>query len=183
MRSNCILTLIFLMFAVFPTVTLGGNDESADSIEQDKIHPFDKLIGTWDATQSIRNRDGSWTVQKKQYKWKFYPILEGEAVQDDWIVVDSTGRELTTGTNIRISNSEENRWYMAWIDKTHRRLATFTAVYENGKIIMDGTNAQGRHIHNTFYNISEKSFEWKQEWTFDEGKSWVEVARIKCIQR
>ncbi len=183
MRSNCILTIMFLVLAVFSVQTVAGNNESADSIGQDKIKPFDKLIGTWNATQSIRNRDGSWTVQEKQYKWKFYSILEGEAVQDDWIVVDSTGRERATGTNIRIFNSEEHQWHMAWIDKTHRRLATFAAVYENGNIIMDGTNAQGRHIHNIFYNITEKSFEWKQEWTFDEGKSWVEVARIKCTKR
>jgi hypothetical protein len=45
---------------------------------------------------------------------------------------------------------------------------------------MDGTNASGRHIKNTFFNISENEFNWKQEWTFDDGKSWVEVTKIHC---
>ena len=67
---------------------------------------------------------------------------------------------------------------MAWIDKTNRRLATFTAVNENGTVKMEGTNARGRHIKNTFYNFSENEFDWKQEWSFDEGETWVVVAEI-----
>ena len=64
--------------------------------------------------------------------------------------------------------------------ETNRRLATFTALNENGAVIMDGTNASGRHIKNTFFNISENEFDWKQVWTFDDGKSWVEVTKIHC---
>ncbi|MCG6914063.1 hypothetical protein LJE86_09120, partial [bacterium BMS3Abin03] len=102
---------------------------------------------------------------------------------DDWISIDSLNRRKAVGTNIRIYNSEDKLWYMAWIDKTHRRLATFTATNESGNIVMDGTNSNGRHIHNTFYNIKQDTFDWKQEWTFDEGKSWVEVARIHCVRK
>lgn len=87
------------------------------------------------------------------------------------------------GTNIRIYNAEEKQWHMAWIDKNNRRLATFTAVYEDGKIIMSGRNAQGRQIRNTFYNITSNEFDWQQEWTFDEGKTWVAVSKIHCTRK
>lgn len=155
------------------------NDKSNTKVGKDVIKPFDKLIGTWEIKQSIRNQDGTWEEKTEKHKWKFYTILNGEAIQDDWITVESEGKEFTTGTNIRIFNSEENQWYMAWIDKTNRRTAVFTAKNENGNVIMEGANPTGRQVRNTFYNISENNFNWKQEWTFDNGQNWVEVVRIK----
>lgn len=142
-----------------------------------------KLAGTWDAEQSFLNRDGTWKEEKKYSIWKWYYILDGHAIQDDWIAVDSLNKRTIVGTNIRIFNREENKWHMAWIDKTNRRLATFTAVNENGNIIMDGTNAQGRRIKNTFFNISRNEFGWKQEWTFDGGNTWTVVTKMHCTRK
>ncbi|MCB0289711.1 MAG: hypothetical protein KDH97_05580 [Calditrichaeota bacterium] len=187
MRRELMIPALCLWCFVFATAIGAGEPfdgeaglgAPADTVSSGPIAPFDRLLGTWEVTQSILNQDGSWSVKPQKYRWKFYPILEGEAVQDDWIVVDSTGQETVAGTNIRIFNPEENQWHMAWIDKTVRRTAVFTAKNEDGKVLMEGTNAKGRHIRNTFYNISENSFEWQQEWTFDEGQSWVAVARIR----
>jgi hypothetical protein len=141
-----------------------------------------QLVGTWSIEQSFINNDGTWSDNKRKAKWKWYYILYGHAIQDDWITFDSLDNEIVTGTNIRIYNPEEKQWYMAWIDKTNRRLATFTAVNDSGKVIMDGTNAKRRHIKNTFFNISENEFDWKQEWTFDEGKSWIVVSKIHGVR-
>jgi hypothetical protein len=116
-------------------------------------------------------------------EWRWYYILDGHAIQDDWFSVDSTNNLQWVGTNIRIYNPEENQWHMAWIDKTNRRLGTFTATYENGTIIMKGTNTKGRQIKNIFSNITKKTFDWTQQWTFDGGKSWVEVTKIRCTRK
>lgn len=141
-----------------------------------------QLAGTWNATQSILNRDGSWGDEKHAI-WKWYYILDGHAIQDDWITIDSLNNQSIAGTNIRIYNPEEKEWHMAWIDKTNRRLAAFTAINENGTIIMEGTNAKGRQIKNIFFNITDNEFDWKQEWTFDEGATWVEVVKIHCKRK
>lgn len=188
MKSTRFLKFLLAMLSMSGmTVMMGGElpdgeaaqTTPADTAAQSPIAPFDQLLGTWEVAQSIRNQDGSWSEKPQKYKWKFYPILEGEAVQDDWIVVDSTGQETVAGTNIRIFNPEENQWHMAWIDRTVRHTAVFTAKNVDGKVLMAGTNARGRNIRNTFYNITENSFDWQQEWTFDEGQSWVAVARIR----
>lgn len=143
---------------------------------------FGQFVGTWKAEQTIIGKEGSWNGKKTKALWRWYYILEGQAVQDDWISIDSLNQRKAVGTNIRIYNPDEKRWYLAWIDKTNRRLATFTATSDSGQIVMDGTNAQGRHIHNVFYNIKKDTFDWNQEWTFDEGKSWVAVAKINCVR-
>jgi len=165
--------------------------ENEDDFQIGKLNPeappetklMGQLAGSWDAEQTIIGKDGTWNGRKSKAIWRWYYILDGHAIQDDWISIDSLNRKKAVGTNIRIYNPDDKLWYMAWIDKTHRRLATFTATNESGNIVMDGTNSNGRHIHNTFYNIKQDTFDWKQEWTFDEGKSWVEVARIHCTRK
>ena len=96
-----------------------------------------QLAGVWDAEQTIVAKDGSWNGKKTKAIWRWYYILDGQAVQDDWISIDSLNRQKAVGTNIRIYNPDEKLWYMAWIDKTHRRLATFTAINDSGNVIMD----------------------------------------------
>lgn len=168
----------------------------ASGAEFGEIHPeapaetaqFGQLIGHWRAEQTIRNRDGSWSDKKTHAEWRWYYILEGHAIQDDWISLskdEDSGQTAASvvGTNIRIYNPKEQQWVMAWIDKNSRRLATFTAVFENENIIMTGTDNQGRLGRNTFHNITENSFDWKKEWTSDNGETWFEVARIHCVRK
>jgi hypothetical protein len=177
---------LLILIASFNACNLqDGDNQSEAKLNSDapkETELLGQLVGTWDIDQSIINSDGTWGDRKVKAKWKWYYILDGHAIQDDWITFDSLNDEVVTGTNIRIYNSEEKQWYMAWIDKANRRLATFTAVNDNGKVIMDGTNAKGRHIKNTFFNISKNEFDWKQEWTLDEGKTWIVVTKIHGVR-
>jgi hypothetical protein len=187
-KKLSVYTLVILLMTVLVSCNTPTKKDDLNNRPKNKLSPetpvetklLGQLSGTWEAEQSFINRDGKWKNLKRHSKWKWYYILDGNAIQDDWIAIDSSGKERIVGTNIRIYNQEEKQWHMAWIDKTNRRLATFTALNENGAVIMDGTNASGRHIKNTFFNISENEFDWKQEWTFDDGKSWVEVTKIQC---
>jgi len=195
MKNRLTPELIFVVFtAILITLLIACNPKQEkpedDILIESRLNPdapieteiLGQLIGEWNAEQSFVNSDGSWKDEIKYSKWKWYYILDGNAIQDDWISIDSLGNEKIVGTNIRIYNSDEQQWYMAWIDKSNRRLATFTAVNENGTVIMDGINAKGRHIKNTFFNITENEFDWKHEWTFDEGESWVVVTKIHCVR-
>ena len=148
---------------------------------------YGQLAGVWEAEQAVINPDGTWPEKTTRAEWRWYYILDGHAIQDDWFSLETTAdssQELQpVGTNIRIYNPGDKKWHMAWIDKTNRRLAIFTAVQQDGKIIMSGTNAKGREIRNTFFNITGKAFDWQQEWTFDQGKSWVVVTKIHCRRK
>ncbi len=193
------LVICFVCFAGFFPVTTAilnaqpGSTETENSRQM--LHPdapsetrlLAQLFGTWDAYQVKRNRDGSWSGDTTHYEWRWYPILDGHGIQDDWLTFAGVdGRadtSIVVGTNIRIYNAGENQWHMAWIDKTNRRLATFTAKNDNGKVVMSGKNAQGREVRNTFLNFSGDQFDWKQVWSFDGGSSWVEVSRIHCVRK
>ncbi len=146
-----------------------------------------QLLGTWDAYQVKMNRDGTWSSDTAHYQWNWYPILDGHGIQDDWIKIDSVNGSRVeleiVGTNIRIFNSVENRWHMNWIDKMQRKSLIFTAINHEGTVVMSGKNAKGRPTRNTFYNLTPETFDWKQEWTFDNGTSWVTVSKIHCQRK
>lgn len=176
---------------IMTTIILSHSSLAQEGFNPGKLNPdapketaqFGQLAGIWNAEQTSRNKDGTWSEKTTDAEWRWYYILDGHAIQDDWYSPDSTNTLQWVGTNIRIYNPDEKQWHMAWIDKTNRRLATFTATLEHDEIIMQGTNAKGRKIRNIFSDISAESFNWTQQWTLDGGKSWVEVARIHCTRK
>ncbi|MBC8376124.1 MAG: hypothetical protein H8E26_08750 [FCB group bacterium] len=146
-----------------------------------------QLFGSWDAYLVSMNRDGSWSSDTTNYQWQWYPILDGHAIQDDWIKLeegeDSVPDSKVMGTNLRIFNAPEQQWHMVWIDRTQRKSQVYTAVNSDSSVIMSGENAMGRPVRNTFFNINPDHFDWKQEWTFDNGTSWVVVSKIQCKRK
>lgn len=184
---------IVTLIIIFSTGISCAQDESFEGSTKNKTlnenapaetESLSRLIGKWDAKIERLDKDGSWIEETKKIEWHWYFILNGHAIQDDWITEklakDGSDSTLVYGTNIRIYNKNENLWYMAWIHGDGQKLATFTAVNENDKVIMEGTNASGREVRITFFDITDNSFEWQQEWTFDEGKSWTVVVKIHC---
>ena len=117
------LPVCLILLTVFVSACNSKKDDAA--LYKTKINPeappetamLGQLIGTWDIDQSIINKDGTWGERKRHAIWKWYYILDGHAIQDDWILVDSLKNQHAAGTNIRIYNPEEKQWYMAWIDK------------------------------------------------------------------
>ncbi|KAA3613108.1 MAG: hypothetical protein D8M58_12430 [Calditrichaeota bacterium] len=189
---------IFLILFLLSLIPLSAQHEIKLPPEpftsvQKKLHPdappetklLSQLFGEWDAYQVKRNKDGSWSSDTTHSAWRWYSILDGHAIQDDWITISPgwTPERKIVGTNIRIYNAKEKQWHMAWIDKTNRRTATFTAKNENDTVIMSGKNAMGRDVKITFYNFTKETFDWKQEWTFDGGQSWVEVTKMHCKRK
>ena len=179
---NKVLLRVCILLMIVVSVACNSNHDNGTTKLNPNAPPetaiLGQLVGTWDIDQSIINKDGTWGGRKRHAIWKWYYILDGQAIQDDWILIDSLNNKHVAGTNIRIYNPKEKQWHMAWIDKTVRRLATFTATNDSGTVVMNGHNAKGQQIKNIFYNIKENEFDWRQEWTLDDGESWITVTKI-----
>ena len=170
---------VFIILGSFLFVQFISAQSSKDHLN-DKL--LDQLIGTWSTKGISRSKtDGQWKKDTTIATWIWYKILQDKAIQDDWYAnttPDKLDEAASMGTNIRIFNEEENKWYMGWIDTFNYKLLSFTATETENTLTMEGHDAQGRPIRNVFSNITENSFDWVQQWTFDEGKSWVDVAKI-----
>ncbi|MBL1214880.1 MAG: hypothetical protein HND52_16095 [Ignavibacteriae bacterium] len=174
--NKCLVFLILSSFLLLQTISA----QPAKDPLSDKL--LNKLIGTW-ATKSISRStsDGQWKKDTTIAAWIWYKILQDKAIQDDWYAnttPDKLDEAASMGTNIRIYNEKEKKWYMGWIDTFNYKLLSFTASETDDTLTMEGNDAQGRPVRNVFSNITENSFDWAQQWTFDDGKSWVDVAKI-----
>ncbi len=155
------------------------NEKAAKQTEQ-----LGHLAGVWECELKIRNQDGNWPDTSRKADWIWYYILDGYAIQDDWIVPPldadtALAGNSFLGTNIRIYNEKENNWEMAWFDNNSQQVQTFKATYEDNSIIMIGKDAQNNLNRITFYNMTDKTFDWKMESSNNEGETWAEVVKIK----
>jgi hypothetical protein len=94
-------------------------------------------------------------------------------------VVDTPGKR-QMGTNIRVYNKDKKQWLMSWITKQAKTVDIYTATSTDKSIVMlsDGKLPSGKHARITFFDITNKSFEWKLEWSDDGQINWLEVYRI-----
>jgi hypothetical protein len=139
---------------------------------------FNQLIGNWEIQDWSLDEKGNWQPSQGA-DWNWYKILDGNAIQDDWISpsMDVKTEKRQFGTNIRIYNPKKSQWEMAWMASTGQKLDTFTAIEDSKKVVMSGFYA-GANSKITFFNIKENSFDWKLELE-QADKSWLEVYRIK----
>ncbi|TQV87243.1 hypothetical protein [Aliikangiella coralliicola] len=155
---------------------------------QSQLGLFEPLLGNWRIEDFQLDAKGQWQPAGGA-DWNFYSILNGAAIQDDWIApslskaAPKQGRQF--GTNIRIYNPAKKQWEMAWMSNNGKKVDTFIAKEKDGKIIMQGIFG-GKNTKITFYDISEKTFLWKmeQENTADnKTKNWKVVYKIKGTKK
>ncbi len=174
--------ILWLLLSCFTCAT--GQAETGVLSQQLKGSLMKQLLGHWDIKDESKDQQGNWQAGAGA-SWYFYSILNGHAVQDDWISPPldqpepSTGRQY--GTNIRIYNPKQNRWEMAWASVKGQKVDTFVAAETADQIIMTGLfNGQDSRI--TFYDIKTNHFSWKLEFKQADG-SWAEVYRIYGSRR
>lgn len=128
---------------------------------------FDFLIGDWDVVITWHPKNGEKDIYRA--KWHNHWIIDGYAVMQEW-----RGPSLT-GTEIRYYDKETESW-------------TGQNIYVNGawrqtKAKSDGNNMVvtifaeskelGKYLNReTYFNITDNSFEMKSDISTDNGKSW-----------
>ena len=152
----------------------------------DETSQMEPLIGKWSSVQEILSRTGEWKKAKAAATWEFEWGLKGHAVIDKYELVhkDQSGRDSVdfSGINIRIYDPKDGKWKITWLENVNRKFASFTAEMVNGEIAMEGKTVAKVPVKIYFYELKENSFLWRQERTFDGGKSWIPVARMKCTR-
>lgn len=145
---------------------------------------FGRLAGIWDVDMAIRRDDGSWPKPGEGLaaEWRFRYILDGWAVQDDWIAPPQLG------TNIRIFDPASGIWRIAWISNTQKTLSTLDAVAQGEhaeRMVLTGEHPSGHTQRVTFFDIGRDHFEWTLELQGlgEDPDAWTEVARIHATRR
>jgi hypothetical protein len=153
-----------VLFGLITMVSLIATAQEKQ-VTQSVTNPFAKLVGEWSIRDYTLTKTGEWQ-ELNGADWNFYWILDGAAIQDDWIApslskpAPEAGRQL--GTNIRIFNPKTSEWEMAWISNGGKKLENFSAKNVDDTVVMSG-DYQGVPTRITFYDIRKAQFSWKME--------------------
>ncbi len=186
MRSPLAGLAVTLLFAVAAAAheapTAGLRALSPDAPPQTAQFGF--LVGAWNCKTRGMSPDGS-MQDGPDATWTGYYILDGWAIQDDW-VSPGPGGKLFHGTNIRSYNPQTGKWDNRWLPAGSLQWKYFEAEQVGDTMVMtsdEGVDAQERKFidRNTFHDIGDDSWKWRKDRSFDSGESWIEgVALIDC---
>ncbi len=150
----------------------------------DKLKPYSQFIGSWDFTWTGFKEDGSkWSVPGE---WHFSWILEGRAIQDNWICPRISERsdpkypDGEYGTTIRYYDAKENRLKVIWIGPILSNLNIFEVTVKENEIIQNEIiiSPKERVSRWKFKNIKKDSFCWEAAESSDNGNTWKLTQKV-----
>lgn len=131
-----------------------------------RIHGVPRLVGTW----------------------KGWRAMDGYGVTDELRITDESGNPRTLSQAMRFYDASQKRWMSSAID-VYRGVSTMSsgAWKDNGIVMVShGTDAEGKvyTARGRYYEITPTSFRFRQERSYDEGKTWdsgvleIEATRV-----
>jgi len=150
-----------------------------DACMQGPLAQFGRYIGAWDIEDWSLSDDGQEWSEGDGGRWSFVCVGNGTAIQDFWM---PNGGDI--GTNLRTYNPTTGSWDIVWAMPPMPGFARISAkLVAEGSIVMHFVSPQPeaeRRI--TFYPPQNDGWNWKMEFSKDEGESWTEVYRIRATR-
>ncbi|MGI9235554.1 MAG: hypothetical protein ACR2RD_18125 [Woeseiaceae bacterium] len=169
--------VITFLFTAASAETLAIPFDSQAGCSEGPLAQFGQYLGDWKIEDSRLSQDtGEWEPGPGA-RWIFTCLGDGTAIQDFWIPFGGP-----VGTNLRTYHDETESWDIAWAIKGVPGFAHIVAKQNGaGEIIMEYKSPlpnPPRRI--TFYPVDDEGWNWKLEFSFDDGDNWAEVYRIKA---
>lgn len=149
----------------------------------EQLQDYKALIGVCDCMSESRKPDGSWAKPVKMtWRWKY--IMNGMAVQDETLKEDGVH-----SGSIRQYDKDSLRWNVHYYST--KGISSQLPVWNgnkksDGKIVLyrdqKAPNGTKGFFRLTFYNISEKGYNWIGEWVDKTEKIVYPTWKINCIR-
>ncbi len=152
-----------------------------------QLSAFSFLVGDWTCDVRVRQTDGSiihWSAE-----WIGHYILEGYAIMDQYKMLDTTGRLVVSGFNIRSYNSKTNSWNMKWFEALSSTWLDLGPQQLGGveisesSIIFKTQYAPDEIQRIKFFNISKTHFDWRADASNDNGRIWKDSVILISANR
>jgi hypothetical protein len=151
-------------------VLAGGTPPPAVAQTKTPENAFvDRLIGTWDVTYDLYDKDGKVRHVPGQvtYAW----ILDGEALQEIWSDVDGKAVK-PYGTMISYMDAKHGRWNETWVYPGAGMTMLVSGNVVDGRMVLTGHDQDGALQRWTTGDIQADAFVGRYESSQDGGKTW-----------
>jgi len=157
---------VFYAFFIFSSSNLYAQDNP--------LKQLDFFIGHWDLETKDIQPNGTFKTGKAKSSVKY--ILDGHAMQDDYLVLDDNEKVIFRGTSIRSFNKNTGKYQIVWIMPGIRGITDITAEFVANKLIGRGKgyDNNGEFLERfEYYNISKNSYSFKMDRSYDNGTNWI----------
>ncbi|MGD8277862.1 MAG: hypothetical protein PVH00_07540 [Gemmatimonadota bacterium] len=169
------LSVGLLVAALAAPGALGAGRDSLNPAAPEETRQFAFIVGEWRC--KTRFMDGSGSYTEGAATWTGYYILDGWAIQDDWVSKRPDGEE-RHGTNVRSFNPQTGKWDNRWLSNGNLQWKYYSSEQVGKTMVMtggEGRDARGEFVdRNTFYDIGKDSWRWRKDRSYDGGETWIE---------
>ncbi|MEZ4944480.1 MAG: hypothetical protein R2804_03040 [Cyclobacteriaceae bacterium] len=148
------------------------------------IKDYKMLIGLSDCKSLTRNNEGEWRKDSVDVIWRFKYIMNGMAVQDESLKADQVHT-----SSIRQYDNKEGKWYVTFYSSAlpSKSITAWEGGMKGEEMILykeqKAPNGMDGFFKITFYDISEKGFNWKGEWVDKDEKFIYPTWHLFCTKR
>ena len=147
---------------------------------------FGQFVGAWALDGWLERVEGK--RDRFTGEWRFDWALDGMAIQD--VLVCPPPAEhvegepwIEHGTTIRFYDPEARRWEVTWITPVQRAVRRLTGGLVDERIILEGVEADGRHLRWSFNDIEPSSFTWRGEVSTGAGATWRLAEEMRLTRK
>jgi hypothetical protein len=149
----------------------------------DQAQVLGRIVGTWDVEYKDYAKDGTAIHRTGEFivGW----IMDGQAVQDLWIVDPSgTRKEREVYTDLHWFDAKARTWRATFVDPEHGSVARFTGgPVGNDRYVLETSDLGSKQTRWSFNDIRPDSFVWRDEASDDDGKTWKLQADYQMKRR
>ncbi len=165
-----LLTLTTIILATGFTGSLACQTVGSNKAQTAQSSRFDRLVGTWDVSYEIYDKDGN--VRRYNGQAVYSQILDGGALQEIWTSDAHNSKPQPYGTTIEFYDEKRQCWTAVWIYPAQGVTTVVTGAEVDGKILLTGRNQTGATERWSMTDMQADSFLLRYEISSDDGRSW-----------
>jgi hypothetical protein len=138
-----------------------------------KLNLYGRFVGSWDLDVEFHTLTGA--TLRAEGEWHFNWVLDGKAVQDVWIFParrlrgDKSEPWHMYGSTFRWYDPAIDAWHITWFDPS--RPMEMRQIGPD--IVQIGEDHNGLQRRWRFVEITDSSFRWIGEASWDKGATWT----------
>ncbi len=151
-----------------------------------KLHLYGQFVGSWHLEIDFHPLIGS--TRRAEGEWHFSWVLDGQAIQDVWIFPARRlrGGEKPAepwhmyGSTFRWYDPAIDAWHITWFDPTRPAELRQIGRAVGADIVQTGEDHNGLLSRWRFVEITDRSFRWLGELSWDKGSTWTLIMEMRA---
>ena len=171
------------MTAPAPMLEALGSAQPNDTLAS-KLQLYGRFVGSWRLDIDFHPLNAP--TCRAEGEWHFSWVLDGKAIQDVWIF---PARRLRTasnepwhmyGTTFRWYDPAIDAWHITWFDPSRPLEMRQIGRAVGADIVQVGEDANGLLSRWRFVEITDQSFRWLGEMSWDKGAAWKLMMEMRA---